>query len=214
MSKFEETMSLFQNVSKYCLVSNCSNDDGESSYSALGRVPWTTVFDFDVKSISEGLFGACTASDLTRFRLTTWCDKPRKDESEWFFPRGYFERPETLCCDDNDVDRWKTKTNNDIKRRCEMLAEHCLGSFRTVVVVLWYNAQLNINFLKILAFHFLYLLPKVKIILCYDGLSEEEKQIVRSLTILFPKRFEVYDDVTLKSICNFFNHKFKPKCLA
>ena len=196
-------MSLFRDISKYCLVTNCH----EQASSSLIRIPWTKVFDFDVDSLTKGLFSARESTAPRRFRLTTWHDRPKEiqnEETEWFFPRGYQERPET-CCRNDDADHWERKTANDLKRHCEMWAEQCLGSFRTVVLVLWYDTRTSINFAKLLCLRFLYLLPRVKIVVCFDSLNPEEANVVNSLKTLFPKRLEIYDNMSFGTVCNFFD---------
>jgi hypothetical protein len=209
LSQFDETISLFRAVSRYCLVTNCPNVD---TITGLFGVPWSKIFDFDIESLSKGILRR--RDDVVvdrRPHLTTWNDKPKAnegDEVDWFFPRGYRERPETVCLE-KKADVWETQVSTKLKMHCRTWAEQSIGSFRTVVVVLWYDENLSVNYFKLLALNLIFFLPKVKIIFCYDNLPADDDHVVRALKTILPKRFEIFNDVRLEDICDILGRSFQ-----
>jgi len=168
--------------------------------------------DFDVGSLSKGLLRKCEDIVIDdQRRLTTWIDKPKANEEgevEWFFPRGYRERPETVCSE-KKADMWEARISSKLKMHCRTWADQCLGSFRTVVLVLWYDDKLSVDFLKHLALNLIFSLPKVKILFCSINLPDEDVQVIQSLKTIFPNRFQLFNDVPLDHICNILDQRFK-----
>jgi tetratricopeptide (TPR) repeat protein len=69
--------------------------------SAIGRVPWTSVFDFDTNSDINGLLASCKATIESRrsLHINTLRDTPQmilNSGTYWYFTRGLAGRPETI----------------------------------------------------------------------------------------------------------------------
>ena len=231
MKTFDVKMGSFISKYKYCLITNCSNNESDDLLGVLGRIKWFKVFDFDLESRSGrgGVLSECeeVVKESQTLVITTWKNKERLTEGEdsldvmkmesnsknenqleWFFPRGNMNSREALI--KGGVKEWYKKTKDAIEQRCEDI-NNCYGSFPVFVLVLWYCTEPCASYLK-------KLLKKLEcivetVVLCHDEslVDEDKTEIAKWIEEdeLADFEFSVIDGLPLSSICTHLADKFK-----
>ena len=208
LARFLKATDNFNKGRAYCLVTNCQ--EKAKSLHAIGLLPWLKVVDFDVKSGSTGVLSACKAiiSKRRSFYMSTWTEEVRPLShagTEWFFPRGYVDKQESLC--DEDDRKWIRQTSKKIEGHCQDLVEYCLARTPLTVVVLWYCQPGQINFLH----RFLSKLEEnmgsdMNAVLCYNRISRDEESIVTTIEKVM--RMEIIEALPLQEICSTLERMF------
>lgn len=156
---------------------------------ALSLIPWIAVYDFDIRSASEGLLNAVKDS-IERKRslhISTWKDvsQPRNCQSLseqatwWCFMRGRREISESRT-DENpgqteDARSWLRMTRRGIDVYCEQLANFSEECTVITMVLVWPKDEKLVPIFQMFVgrvFEFLYIPPRVVVILPNHQMSE------------------------------------------
>ncbi|XP_072026417.1 uncharacterized protein [Amphiura filiformis] len=216
VDKFLQAADNFDKKRSYCLVTNCNTKavSGRLLHS-IGYLPWLKVFDFDVASSKTGVLAAAH-DGLKRRRnvcITTWMEEVRPlnhFSTEWFFPRGYQNKRESVC--DEDDRQWNRKAGKKVDSHCQVLVEYCMARTPLTVVVLWYAQKGDIAFLD----RFMRRLEdslgsEMHAVLCYDKIVPDEKGVVESLQKIL--RMGMIDGLPLGVVCGTFERLFSEEPL-
>ncbi|CAN0126470.1 unnamed protein product [Lampetra fluviatilis] len=128
----------FETERFYCLlVGKLDMDTSDmANLTALSRIPWIKVFDFDPCSDSSGVFSYCEQElkSSTSLYISTVNDTPRelcKGATDWFFVRGKGES------NVKELRQWKRDVHGVLNSHCEKIAELCSGHKPLTALVLW-----------------------------------------------------------------------------
>nr|XP_032834721.1 uncharacterized protein LOC116956944 [Petromyzon marinus] len=128
----------FETERFYCLlVGKLDMDISDmANLTALSRIPWIKVFDFDPCSDSSGVFSYCEQElkSSTSLYISTVNDTPRelcKGATDWFFVRGKGEG------NVKELRQWKRDVHGVLNSHCEKIAELCSGHKPLTALVLW-----------------------------------------------------------------------------
>ena len=211
VEKFLQATDYFDKKRSYCLVTNCHAKSGSGRIlNPIGFLPWLKVFDFDLASGKTGVLAACQQGLKKRRNMciTTWPEEVRPLNylsTEWFFPRGYNNKRESVC--DGDDRQWNKKAGKKVDSHCQVLVEYCMARTPLTVVVLWYPHKGEIAFLD----RFMRKLEdslgsEMHAVLCCDKIAPEEKGVVDTLQKIL--RMEVIENLPLSVVCGTFQKLF------
>lgn len=199
---FSEQVGEFNPRKAYSLViSRCST---ETKYlNALGKLPWTKVYDFDPESRYSGVLNACEAIMANRITVSTWNedleDSLSDTSTDWVFVRGLMSRDDSMV-PTKKVREWWTKVGKSLSAHCKQLMQHC-ETRPLVVIILWYG---NFDYIT----HLSRLLMKIdenvadtKFVLCMPKLpgSDDHKANIHSLCEQFD--IEKVVEISLDRLC-------------
>ena len=136
--EFFEVVHRFEGSRLYVLILGASTTTGSDVLSALGRIPWSIVFDFDSKTDSEGAFRAAK-SDLENLRavhLLTFDDiVPFYPEraTYWIAANGLADRPSTTL-EQGGWQAWNRKYARKLNEVVERFARSAGPNPVTIVI--------------------------------------------------------------------------------
>ena len=156
---------------------------------ALSLIPWIAVYDFDIRSASEGLLNAVKDS-IERKRslhITTWKDASQNRNSQslseqatwWCFMRGRREisesRTDEKMGQTEDARSWLRIARRGIDAYCDQLANFSEECTVITMVIIWPKDEKLVPILQMFmgkVFEFLYIPPKIVVILPNIQMSE------------------------------------------
>jgi tetratricopeptide (TPR) repeat protein len=126
---------------KYILVASPFREENHEILSVLGKIPWTTVFDFDNLSESNGLLDAVKAELEAHRSLHRVVKKERPTLNPdgtvyWFFARGLEGREGTV--EIGDFKTWRKSYAAEISEQLRNLAKVITPRAITCIII-WYE---------------------------------------------------------------------------
>ena len=154
---------------------------------ALSLVPWIAVYDFDIRSASDGLLNA-TKDSIERKRslhITTWSEPAQclsEQATTWCFMRGRREISGSRTDDKQgqieDAMSWFKMTRRGIEENCEQLAGFSEDYTVITVVIIWPKNEKLVPILQKFIGklnEYLYIPPKIVVIMTQDSVTESGK---------------------------------------
>lgn len=141
---FYEAIGHFAPQKRYLLGVDRIRCGGDALISALGRVPWTAVVDFDPESDSSGLLSSIKdtlAQHRVIHRVVSGDYRNNPDSgTHWFFARGLQGRQETLAIGDHRA--WLKSHKSELSKQLSRLSG-ALSPSPIVAVLFWTDSKLR-----------------------------------------------------------------------
>jgi tetratricopeptide (TPR) repeat protein len=142
--QFLQVVHRFEPARKYILVVPPLDTTGVDHVAALGKLPWSMVFDFDPDTEGTGLQKAVgpVLENCRSFHRVVLKDRPTLNpdgSTYWFYARGLTGRADTIAT--GAWREWKRQYGNELNEQLGRLTA-AISPAPVTCIALWYDATL------------------------------------------------------------------------